>query len=110
MKRVRTYSPQTLDAARVLGLEVARARRARRWTLAELADRCGISVVTLRNAERGLPTVAIGTMFELATILGIELFGSGPAQLSALVDRGRERLALLPARVREPERPDDDDF
>lgn len=110
MRRAHTYSPQTLDAARVLGLEIARARRERRWTLSELAERAGVSPLTLRNVERGAPTVAIGIVFELATVLGINLFGAAPAQLPELVARGRDRLALLPARVRQPSEPVNDDF
>jgi transcriptional regulator with XRE-family HTH domain len=102
MRRTHTYSPQTLDAAKILGLEVARARRARRQTVADLAERAGISTITLRNVERGVPSVAIGTVFEVATLLGIELFGADRGGLRSMVDRGRERLALLPARVREP--------
>ena len=102
--------PETIDAVRVLGLEIANARRARRWTEAALAERAGISAVTLRNVERGVPTVGIGTVFELATILGIELFGADRQDLRRLVERGRDRLALLPSRVREPTGPVSDDF
>lgn len=110
MRRTHPYSPQTIDAVRVLGLEVAHARRARRWTEAQLAERVGISAVTLRNIERGMPTVGIGTVFEAATILGIDLFGADRDGLRSMVERGRERLALLPARVREPTGPVRDDF
>ncbi len=110
MRRVHPYSPQTIDAVRVLGLEVAYARRARRWTEAALAERAGISAVTLRNIERGVPTVGIGTVFEVATILGIELFGGDREELRTMVRRGRDRLALLPSRVREPAEPVNDDF
>jgi transcriptional regulator with XRE-family HTH domain len=110
LRRTHPYSPQTIDAVRVLGLEIANARRARRWTEAALAERAGISAVTLRNVERGVPTVGIGTVFELATILGIELFGAHRQDLRRLVERGRDRLALLPSRVREPTGPVSDDF
>ena len=110
MAATRTYSQQTVDAVRVLGLEIARARRARRWTINELAERAGVSRITVRAAEAGTPTVAVGTMFELATILGIDLFGASPAELPELLERGRDRLALLPARVRRPSIPIDDDF
>jgi ribosome-binding protein aMBF1 (putative translation factor) len=102
MRRAHPYSPQTVDAVQVLGLEVARARRTRRWTEAELAERAGISAVTLRNIERGVPTVGIGTVFEVATILGIDLFGAGRDGLRSMVERGRDRLAPLPSRVRRP--------
>jgi transcriptional regulator with XRE-family HTH domain len=110
MRRIHPYSPQTIDAVRVLGLEIARARRARRWTEAGLAERAGISAVTLRNIERGAPTVGIGTVFEVATLLGIDLFGADREGLHAMVERGRDRLALLPSRVREPAGEVRDDF
>lgn len=57
-----------------------------------------------------MPTVGIGTVFEVATILGIDLFGTDREGLRSMVERGRDRLALLPARVREPTGPVDDDF
>jgi transcriptional regulator with XRE-family HTH domain len=110
VRRAHPYSSQTIDAVRVLGLEVARARRARRWTEAGLAERVGISAVTLRNIERGVPTVGIGTVFEAATIVGIDLFGTDREGLRSMVEHGRERLALLPSRVREPAGPVRDDF
>jgi len=94
----------------VLGLRIAAARRERRWTAVELADRAGVSLNTLRNVERGAPTVAVGVVFELATLLGIELFGADSTQLPDLVSRHQDRLALLPARVRTPHEPVDDDF
>ena len=109
MARARTYSPQTRDAVRLLGLEIARTRRARRWTIPDLAERAGVSAVTVRSAEKGAVTVAIGTVFEIASILGIDLFGA-PSELPHLVARSRERLTLLPARVRESSVPVDDDF
>ena len=110
MRRTHTYSHQTLDVARVLGLEVAAARRDRRWTIAELAERAGVSPVTVRKVERGDPTVALGTAFEVATIVGIRLLGVGPDELSDRVARSRDRLALLPARVRERSGEVHDDF
>ena len=110
MARARTHSPQALDAARVLGLRIAEGRRARRWTQAELSERGGVSTVTVRNAERGEPTVAVGVMFELATLVGVELFGVSPGELPALAARERDRLALLPAHVRRRQVRFDDDF
>jgi transcriptional regulator with XRE-family HTH domain len=99
MRRSHTYSPQTLDAARVLGLTIAEGRRQRRWTQAELCERAGVSKATLRNAERGEPTVAVGVMFELATLVGVELYGLPPSDLRSLAARENDRLALLPGHV-----------
>jgi transcriptional regulator with XRE-family HTH domain len=110
VRRTHTYSPQTLDAARVLGLRVAEGRRQRRWTQAALCERAGVSLTTLRNAEHGEPTVAVGVMFELATLVGVNLFGVPAGQLRDLAHLGRDRLALLPAHVYPRLADNDDDF
>lgn len=109
-RRPHVYSRPARDAATVLGLQIAAARRERRWTAAELAQRAGVSVNTLRSAERGEPTVAVGVMFELATLLGVPLFAATPGELSTLADRQRDRLALLPAYVRSRREPVHDNF
>jgi transcriptional regulator with XRE-family HTH domain len=84
----------------LLGLEIARGRRARKWTSAELAERAGISRGTLSSVESGAPTVAIGIVFELAHLVGLDLFGADPAELRRMVSRAHDRLELLPAAVR----------
>jgi transcriptional regulator with XRE-family HTH domain len=108
--RTRAFAPQTRDAAEVLGAQIAEARRARRWTAEELAERLGVSRRTVSNLERGVPTVTLGVAFEAATLLGISLFGADGPQLARLARQGRERLALLPSRVRPSRGPVDDDF
>lgn len=100
MRKEHSYSPPALDAVLVLGLQIASARRARRWSQGDLAERAGTSVNTLRSVEQGAPTVAIGIFFDLAVLLGVDLYGTEPGDMAALVTRGRERLALLPSRVR----------
>ncbi|MFD6093104.1 helix-turn-helix domain-containing protein [Oerskovia sp. NPDC060338] len=104
------YSPPTLDALVILGAQIATARRGRRWTAAELAERAGISLTTLRRAEQGAPSVAIGVVFELATLVGVPLFGQDASGLRAARSRAMDLLALLPQRVRETSREIDDDF
>jgi transcriptional regulator with XRE-family HTH domain len=110
MRRTYSYSRQTVAAAELLGLQIAQGRRERRLTAAELAERAGISVLTLRKAERGDPTVALGTMFELAGLAGVVLFTPDAAELAARTAHERDRLRLLPARIREPAGPVEDDF
>jgi DNA-binding XRE family transcriptional regulator len=97
----RTFSRQTLDAAEVLGQQVAQARRERRLTLEELAERAGVAPFTVSKVERGDPTVALGTAFEVARLVGVPLFGvEDRTTMAGLVRQGRDRLTLLPARVR----------
>ena len=106
----RPLSPATTDALRVLGLQIATARRARRWTSAELAERAGVSLLTLRRAERGEPSVSIGTVFELATLVGVPLYFPEREAVSLAGATLADRLALLPSRVRERSGDDRDDF
>ena len=109
-KSTQTYSRVTRDAAAVLGAQVARARRARRWTAAELAERVGVSARTITSLEGGAPTVAMGTAFEAAAVLGVPLFGADAAGLAASAAQQREVLALLPRRVVGSREPVRDDF
>jgi transcriptional regulator with XRE-family HTH domain len=95
---------------RLLGAEIARERKRRRVTAANLAERARISLMTLRRVERGEPSVAIGIVFEVAVLLGIDLLGT-PDEVLARNGRVQESLALLPRRVRHPRAEDlDDDF
>ncbi|MCP3936884.1 MAG: helix-turn-helix transcriptional regulator [Actinomycetia bacterium] len=110
MKKTRTYSPYALEAARILGTEVARARRERRWTHKDLAARAGITPPTLRKVESGDPTVGLGTAFEVAALVGVRLFDVDANGLSEVATRSNDRLALLPQRVRKSEGAVKDDF
>ena len=92
MRKPHTYHPQSRDAATVLGNQIAAARRERRWTSANLAERAGISVVTLRKIERGV--------FEVATLLGVPLFTPDRRELGWALAQSEQRLALIPSRVR----------
>ena len=100
MRKAHSISPHAKSAVEVLGLEIARARRTRRLSQVQLAERAGISEPTLSSIERGVPTVGIGIVFEVASLVGLDLFGAETDDLPALVARGRDRLALLPRRVR----------
>ena len=80
MKTLRTYSPLTMEAARLLGARIRAARRERRWTVDELAERVGVAHPTIRKIERGDPTVGLGPAFEAAALLGIPLFGDDPGR------------------------------
>ena len=111
MRRPHSFSTRTIEIVRLLGLEIARARRARRWSQEELAERAGISAGTLRSVERGSPSATIGIAFEVASLVGIDLLGASPDELPARVARSQDRLELLPSRVRARASDElDDDF
>ncbi len=108
MTRIRTYSPVTVQAARLLGARVRLARRERRWTVEELAERVGVTHVTMRKVERGDLTVGLGVAFEAAAVLGVPLFHEDPARRTLEAGRVDDRLAVLPALVRKPTEVHDD--
>ena len=96
----RTYLPHTEEAVRILGLEIAAARRQQRWTAKELSERVGVTEKTLSKIERGDPSVGIGIFFEAAVIVGVLLFGVEAAELRGIMEQRQDRLAALPAYVR----------
>ena len=104
----RPSSPLTRQAARLLGSRVRLARRQRRWTVVDLAERVGVSPVTIRKVERGDLTVALGTAFEAAALVGVTLFDDDPARRVLEAEQVAARLAVLPAAVRRATV--DDDF
>jgi transcriptional regulator with XRE-family HTH domain len=106
--RAHPLSPQTIEAARLLGARIQLARRERRWTLQELADRAGVTAVTMRKVERGDPSVRLGVAFEAAALTGVALFDPDPSRRRLEAERVDDRLAVLPRLVRRREV--DDDF
>lgn len=85
-------------------------RKERSLTLDELADRLGISTPTIRKVLEGSPTVAIGTYFEAARILGVPLFDPDSDRFAVTASRTAEVESLLPKRVRTRHLEIDDDF
>jgi transcriptional regulator with XRE-family HTH domain len=99
MARARNYSPTTTEAACLLGARIREARIQRRFTQAELAERVGVTKLTIGKVERGDLGVALGTVFEAAAISGVDLFDADPARRQAEARRVRDVLALLPDQV-----------
>lgn len=91
-------------ALRTLGRDLAVARKKRRISAVEMAERLFISRDTLWRLENGDPTVAAGT---LATALFVLQLHEGLARLAA---PGADALGLekeaevLPMRIRKPKR------
>lgn len=107
----RSYMRQTISVAQLLGLEITRARRSRQYSQRELAERAGITIPTLRRVEQGNLTVSIGTVLEVAGLVGIPLFGgSDRGGLEAIIAWSKDKLALLPERISYDMEPVNDDF
>jgi transcriptional regulator with XRE-family HTH domain len=110
MKRDRAYSRTVRQAAELLGSQVREARVGRRWTVRELAERTGVSTSTLQKVERGDPSVTLGVAFDAAALVGVPLFVEDRSRLAAELATRRDRLTLLPQRVREPRDGLDNEF
>ncbi len=108
MSPPRALSPLTLEAARLLGAGVRLGRRQRRWTVAELAERVGVSEATMLKVEQGDPGVRLGIAFEAAALVGVPLFDEDRSRRALEAARVDDRLAVLPQRVRRPAEVDDD--
>jgi len=108
MKRPRVTSPVAREAISLLGANVRLGRRQRRWTVAELAERVGVSETTMLKVERGDPGVRLGIAFEAAALVGVPLFAEQGSRRALEAARVEDRLALLPQRIRPPAEADDD--
>ncbi len=100
IKKERTYSRQTTEAARLLGQYIQLARKERGWSENDLADRAGISRLTLRKLEKGDLHTSMGFAFEVATLVGVKLFDPGPSRFAMGIEQVQDKIALLPKRVR----------
>lgn len=96
----RTYSSYTLKALEILGKMIQLKRKERGLTLQDLADRTGVSRGLIQRLEKCEPGCEIGVAFEVAHLLGIELFES-PVDHSTLISSLTDKIALLPASVRD---------
>jgi len=96
----RTYSRYTREATSLLGKLVQLGRKERNWSEQELAGRAGISRATLQKIEKGDLSVAIGLVFEVATLVGVKLFDDERSSLVSHISRVDDKLALLPSAVR----------
>lgn len=110
MKRKRSYSRVTKQALSVFGKLIRVGRTTRSMTAQDLADRANISRTTLHNIEKGAPGPEIGTVFEVAALVGVRLFDADDSTLVVHNARLDEKLTLLPKSVRVSKQEIDDDF
>lgn len=102
-KRSVPLRPHVQDALSVWGQLIKRGRLDRTWTAKDLAARANVSEQTVLAAEAGHRGTAVGTMMDLADLVGVPIFGiEDRSELAIRRRRGEEMLALLPSRVRRP--------
>jgi transcriptional regulator with XRE-family HTH domain len=106
----RTYSRYSRDATTLLGSMIREARKERKLTAQELADRAGISRGMLQRIERGDLKCEIGAVFEVATIVGLKLFDADESTMTRHLRQTLDKLALLPKSVRKKVKTVRDDF
>ena len=107
---IRIYSQYSRDAVALLGKLIRSARKERKLTTQELAERAGISRGLLQRIEKGDLKCGIGAAFEVATIVGVKLFNAEETTLTQHIRQTEEKLALLPKSVRKTAKVVDDDF
>lgn len=67
------YTPsKAKEALAQLGEQIRMARKRRRWTIAELAKKIGVSSPTIIALEKGEPTVSVGLLVSTLWTLGLE--------------------------------------
>ncbi len=106
----RAYSRYSKAAVTLLGQMIRLGRLERKLTLAELAERAGVSRGLVQRIERGDPGCTVGAVFEIATIVGIKLFDADQPTITGRVESNQKTLALLPHSVRSSRKAIKDDF
>jgi transcriptional regulator with XRE-family HTH domain len=109
-KATRTYSRITGHAAALLGKLIKIARKERKMTAKDLADRAGISRGLLQRIEKGNLKCQVGVVFEVATLVGIKLFDADESSLTARIRQADDKIALLPKHIHSTKKVITDDF
>ena len=95
---------------RLIAKQIRLARKGRRMSEHDLAVRIGVARSTLQLIEKGSPSVAVGLVFEAATVVGVPLFVPGATTLAPHLGRIDDKLALMPKAIRTARRPVYNDF
>jgi len=106
----RAYSKYCLEAVTLLGNQVKLGRKKNKWSETNLAERAGISRATLQKIESGEMSCTIGLVFEVAMLVGVNLFEQDKQPLSRNIEQTRDKIALLPKRIRLKTKVLNDDF
>ena len=107
--KFRSSSRYARDTVQLLGLMIRNTRIERNITIREVAERAGISRGLVQRIESGNMGTSIGVTFEVAAIVGLELFETEPSNLKRHLSLERDKLVLLKS-VRKKKREINDNF
>ncbi|MBL4680603.1 MAG: helix-turn-helix transcriptional regulator [Pseudomonadales bacterium] len=112
MKQTSTqaYSRYSADAVQLMSSLIKVARKERKLTTQDIADRAGISRGLVQRIEKGDMKCSIGAVFEVAAILNIKLFDADKRSLSTHIRQNEDKLSLMPKSIRKKTRVIKDDF
>jgi transcriptional regulator with XRE-family HTH domain len=71
-KKTALQTPKLAAILKLLGENIRLARRRRRLSMAMLAERAGMTRITLHAIEKGVPTVSLGAYANALFSLGLE--------------------------------------
>ncbi len=103
-------SKHTRLALKTLGAMIKAARLEQAFSQADLAHRLNVSRYTVMAIEKGDSSVAIGTLFEACTIIGIPLLAENTNRLLNLSTTVANFASVLPERSRTAITELDDNF
>lgn len=106
----RTYSAYSSDAMHLLGATIRAERKTKRMSELELAERAGVARSVIQRVEQGDMTCGVGIVFEVAHIVGIQLFDAGPSRLASQIKQVEDKLTLLPKTIHKKKKVIKDDF
>ncbi|MCW2906454.1 MAG: puuR 2 [Actinomycetia bacterium] len=93
-------NPEADETVRAVGASIRAARKRRRLTLQELAERTGVSVSMLSMLERGVASPSIGTLVSVSSALGLhmaQLFQDPAAEPPSPVRRLADQVTVQAA-------------
>src|SRR3954452_2983193 len=88
--------PQIERTVSEIGAKVARARAERGWSLAQLAQRSGLSAASVHKIEKSGMTPTIASLMKVAAALGksVSYFVDEPSTPDVIVVRADDRAAV----------------